>query len=269
MSVISFFFLLLGEGIIFFFSQMVFAYQLHTIIIDPGHGGNDHGANYYGVKESDLTLLFALQLQKKLTEAGYKSVSTRNTNRHLSLLERAQIARNESGELFLSIHFNSSEDTGAHGMEIYFENQLPADEESMFLANKENMAMRADGILDWPLRPILPAHQFKGDLLQILKDLQRSHRIQLSSVLALQLVENWQGTHRSIENTIHQAPFYVINNVNMPSVLIEVGFLSNPKEAKLLSSATFRENIINGIIKGIKGYQEKMDKVSINNLFIK
>lgn len=242
------------------------ASALHKVIIDPGHGGVDHGAVYYNLRESDITLQISQLLQKQLIEAGSEVIMTRNNDRHVSLAERAELARQNKGDIFLSIHLNSSEDSRASGMEIYFENQLPADEESMFLANKENADHYVTKEIEWPLKPIPQAQHLKGDLLYIVQDLQRNHRIQMSSILALKIAQKWQGNRRSTENTIHQAPFYVISNVNMPSTLIEVGFVSNQKEAELLKSPSYQQSIVRGIVQGIKTYQEMIDKTSDLNL---
>ena len=142
-------------------------------------------------------------------------------------------------------------------MEVYFENQLPADEESMFLANKENNDLKQKEETGWPLRPIAEADHLSGDLLNIVQDLQRNFRIQTSSRFALQLAEKWRGRKRPAENTVRQAPFYVLKNVNMTSALIEVGFISNVSEAEQLKSASYQNEIVLGILNGIEGFTQK------------
>ncbi len=227
------------------------------IILDPGHGGQDRGAVFNDTKESDLTLQISTRLRNLLRQRGFDVIMTRQTDRHVSLAERARIAREYQGHLFLSIHTNSSGDIKAHGMEVYFENQLPADEESMFLANKENNDLKQKEETGWPLRPIAEADHLSGDLLNIVQDLQRNFRIQTSSRFALQLAEKWRGRKRPTENTVRQAPFYVLKNVNMTSALIEVGFISNVSEAEQLKSASYQNEIVLGILNGIEGFTQK------------
>ncbi|MCB0362209.1 MAG: N-acetylmuramoyl-L-alanine amidase [Bdellovibrionales bacterium] len=239
------------------------------IVIDPGHGGKDHGASYHNTRESDLTLKVSLQLRDILKREGYQVALTRTTDRHLSLKERTLIARQFSGHLFLSIHANSSDDPRAHGMEVYFENQLPADEESMFLANRENNLLSSEEekeYLAWPLDPIAGAQHLKGDLLNIVQDLQRNFRIQRSAQFAVSIAENWRGSKRTAENTIQQAPFYVVGNVNMPSALIEVGFVSNPFEAKRLETPQYQKEIVTGLYQAIEQFKEKVDKTRAMHL---
>ncbi|MCB0364601.1 MAG: N-acetylmuramoyl-L-alanine amidase [Bdellovibrionaceae bacterium] len=236
------------------------AKPLERIVIDPGHGGMDKGAVYNSLQEKEITLQISKRLQKKLVDQGWIVFLTRDSDRHLSLAERAQAAREFNGDLFLSVHINSSEDKRAQGMEIYFQNQLPPDEESMFQAKRENDDINPREELEWPLHPIAEASHLRGDLLNIIQDLQRSHRIHSSSLLAVQLTEAWQGKRKSAENTIRQAPFYVVSNVNMPSALVEVGFLSNQREAHQLRSAHYQNQVVDGIAKGLKGFKEMVDK---------
>ncbi|MCB0384933.1 MAG: N-acetylmuramoyl-L-alanine amidase [Bdellovibrionales bacterium] len=236
------------------------AWGMKRIVIDPGHGGMDKGAVYHQLQEKVITLQVAKRLQKKLAAQGWTVFLTRESDQHLSLSDRAQAARDFKGDLFLSIHINSSEDKRAQGMEVYFQNQLPPDEESMFQANRENENINPREELEWPLHPIPEASHLRGDLLNIIQDLQRSHRIQSSSMLAIHLTQAWQGKRKSTENTIRQAPFYVVSNVNMPSALVEIGFLSNEKEATQLRSDRYQNLVVEGIAKGLEGFKEMVDK---------
>lgn len=233
---------------------------LNRVVIDPGHGGSDNGAVYRDLKEKEITLQLARRLRQRLADRGWTAVLTRESDQFLSLSDRARLARDHQGDVLLSIHLNSSNDERAHGMEVYFENQLPPDEESAFLANRENDNYQGKSDLDWPLHPVPEAADLKGDTLSIVQDLQRSHRIYTSSVLATQLAESWQGQRRSTENTIRQAPFFVVSNVNMPSALIEVGFVTNSNEAQKIRSEHYQNSVVDGIVKALSQFKEKMDK---------
>jgi len=239
---------------------LVAATPLQRIVIDPGHGGTDCGAFYHNLKEKNLTLQIARQLRKELVKKGWIVFLTRNSDYNLSLSKRARLSRDFRGQLFLSIHVNSSENHQIQGMEVYFQNQLPPDEESMFQAKRENDNLNPQEELKWPLRPIPEASHLRGDLLNILQDLQRNHRINSSSRLAKHIAQAWTGQKRPTENIIHQAPFYVVSNVNMPSALVEIGFLSNKVEAHRLSSTQYQKNIVSNLVKGLSRFKEMVDK---------
>ena len=250
----------------FFLTLPCVAAPLQRIVVDPGHGGIDDGAVYHRLKEKKITLQIAKRLQRVLASKGWSVFLTRDSDRHLSLSDRARIAREFRGQLFLSIHVNSSEDHRARGMEVYFQNQLPPDEESMFQAKRENDSLNPQEKLEWPLRPIPEASHLRGDLLNIVQDLQRNHRIHSSARLATRLAESWRGVRRSSENTIRQAPFYVVSNVNMPSALVEVGFISNRKEAQRLLSSNYQNTVVTGLVRGLTRFKEMVDKAASPSL---
>src|SRR4051812_35220658 len=110
-----------------------------NVTIDPGHGGHDHGASRQGVYESDITLAVAKRLTELLRkDKRFTTQLSRDNDQTVTLYRRAVNAKTRKSDVFLSIHVNSNPDTRARGAEFYFQNQLPPDEESMFLAHKEN-----------------------------------------------------------------------------------------------------------------------------------
>src|SRR5690606_10272779 len=110
-----------------------------NVILDPGHGGSDLGARYHGVIESEIVLKISKMVRDQLKyHDEIKVLLTREGNQFLTLEARADFAHAQKGDLFLSIHCNSSSDSRARGTEIYFQNQLPPDEESLFLAHLES-----------------------------------------------------------------------------------------------------------------------------------
>lgn len=227
--------------------------QKLNIVIDPGHGGKDLGAHRSHTKESELVLGISQKLKTLLsTHPRFNPLLTRESDHFLTLSERVQKAEQLKADLFLSIHMNWSLDPQAQGVEIYFQNQLPADEESMFLAARENH----DGTKGMSTK----SGSSKSELQLILDDLERNHRIFKSSELAKHLKESWRGRKKSKSKSIHQAPFFVISNLQVPSVLIELGFLSHPLESKLLQSPEYQEQMIQNIYNGVVKYYETMDK---------
>lgn len=235
-----------------FFSPYSFAL---SVMIDPGHGGTDHGAVNSSLRESDITLKVSQYLKALLSaDPQFKVKMTRERDQFLSLDRRAQLANEAKADLFISIHVNSSNEKHVRGKEIYFQNQLPPDEEALFLANRENQGIesRTDTV--------------KGDVAAIVEDLERNHRLRLSGRLSEELFRNWGGDHYRRRTSIRQAPFYVISNVSMPSALVEIGYLSNPQEAEKLSDDTYLRKIAQGLYRAIVSYKEFVDKAAHRSL---
>lgn len=240
------------------------ALALH-IMLDPGHGGVDTGAVYSGVKEADLVLKVAHSVKALLEKDPSFQVSiTRTNDRMLSLQERVHMAENKKADLFVSLHANAATDQRARGVEFFFQNNLPPDEESLFLASQENQAMIASQ----------ESHETsggdevskKGDVAAILEDLNRQNRM-LSSLRFTQTLTNvWGADAKAAQSTIKQAPFYVISKTTMPSVLIEIGFLSNPREVKKLLNKEYQSDLAQKIYKALVSYKEKVDNSSAKTL---
>jgi N-acetylmuramoyl-L-alanine amidase len=235
------------------------AHAFH-VVIDPGHGGKDHGAVKSESYESHIVLQVSKHLEALLKkDSDFKVSMTRQDDEFVSLKGRAEIAAQVDGDLFVSIHVNSSPDRKAQGAEFYFQNQLPPDEESIFLAARENNMDEEDGG-----RPKLPhkskfihTSNLKPEVQTILLDLIRNHKIMDSSVLTKTLKENWKGSQRSAKNSIRQAPFYVVSQLEIPSVLIELGFLTNPEEGKKLSEPSYQKLVAQSIYDGLVAYKKQ------------
>ena len=229
-----------------------------TVIVDPGHGGHDRGAVKAKTVESSITLSVAKRLQKLIDDSPEMNVvMTRDTDRALTLKQRAQIAIRNSGELFLSIHANSSPDPRAKGAEFFIQNQLPPDSESMFLARREQHHHGLN--VDEERMTFGPSHP-NPYVKSVLEDLVRNQSIRKSAELSESLVESWLGFKKSNKYVIQQAPFYVVSNVPMPSVLVELGFITHRKERQLLKSSTYQNKLAQGIFKGLIKYKESVDK---------
>lgn len=244
------------------------AVALH-VMIDPGHGGADHGASRGTLKESAIALRVSENLAEYLKQDSRFKVSlTRTSDQRLSLESRTQMALDSRADVFVSIHLNSSRDSRARGKEIYFQNQLPADEEATFLASRENESEETNAPATSSPKP--EALSSKTDLKLILEDLHRNQRIVSSSHLSRILVENWSRVAR-VETSaghrpIRQAPFKVVTDIHIPSVLIELGFLSHPVEGVLLSKAEYQQELARGIYNGLVKYKETVDKNRRENL---
>jgi N-acetylmuramoyl-L-alanine amidase len=222
------------------------ALGVRRIVIDPGHGGRDYGAPGYlkGVHEKHITLQIALKLAKMIRkELNTEVYLTRSRDRFLTLEERTAIANTKSADLFISIHTNSHKDRRAYGIETYFLN-LATDDEAIRVAAMEN-ATSTKNI---------------SDLQTILHDLMQNAKINESSRLAgnvqVSMVRHLKNKRygRIKDKGVKQAPFYVLLGAQMPAILVETGFISNPRECKRLVSVKYQQRVCEAIILGIKKY---------------
>ena len=221
------------------------ALGVSRIVIDPGHGGRDYGAPGYlkGVHEKDVVLQIAKRLARKVeSDLKCDAVLTRNTDRYLTLEERTAIANTQNADLFISIHTNAIRDRRAYGIETFFLN-LATDDDAIRVAAREN-ATSAKNI---------------SDLESILNDLMQNAKIsessRLASMVQKQTCLHLKKKYSHIRNKgVKQAPFYVLLGAQMPALLIETSFISNPRECKRLTSAKYQEQLCDGIIHGIRTY---------------
>ncbi len=233
------------------------ALGVNCIVIDPGHGGRDFGASGYlkGVYEKDVVLKIAKKLVKKIRkELQCEVFLTRTRDRYLTLEERTAIANTKNADLFISIHTNAARNRRAFGIETYFLN-LATDNESILVAAREN-ATSTKNI---------------SDLQTILSDLMQNAKINESSRLAGYVQTalcKWlkKNKYSRINNKgVKQAPFYVLLGAQMPSVLIETSFISNPKECKRLINAKYQERLCEAIVDGIKKYIKETNPTAFLN----
>jgi N-acetylmuramoyl-L-alanine amidase len=220
--------------------------EISRIVIDPGHGGKDKGAigpnNTY---EKDIVLAVAKQLKPLLEKkTGCEVILTRTRDVFLSLEQRTAIANTNKADLFISIHANAHSDRSKHGVETYFLN-LAKDQESARVAALENATST---------RKI-------SDLESILKDLLLNTKVDESARLAGQVQSNLIGRLKTDYDSVRdlgtkQAPFYVLMGAEMPSILIETSFISNPVEEERLKNRKFQKCLAESICNGIQSYME-------------
>jgi len=221
------------------------ALGVSRIVIDPGHGGHDYGAPGYdkGVHEKDVVLQIAKKLKNKITQQlGCDVIMTRSTDTYLTLEERTAIANTSNADLFISIHANAAKDKNAYGLETYFLN-LATDDSAILVAAREN-ATSAKNI---------------SDLQTILTDLMQNAKINESSRLADYIQKSMfvdlKKQYSNIKNKgVKQAPFYVLLGAQMPSILIETAFISNPRECKRLTDGKYQDALCSAVVKGIETY---------------
>jgi len=221
-------------------------------MIDPGHGGDDHGAQLDTIQEKNIALSVGLELyQLLLKDKRFVPLLTRDKDEFIVLANRPEKAIKEKADVFVSIHANSSPISTARGTEFYFENQVATDEETQLLANRENNVKALKGTL---------TPDQKTDLENIMTDLNHHEHMIMSQQLSQLLLESFQGHLKIKTRAIRQAPFHVLS-VPMPSTLIELGFVSNPEEARWLATSEIQKKMARAIYAGLKRFKEKLDKV--------
>ncbi|MCE2926375.1 MAG: N-acetylmuramoyl-L-alanine amidase [Rickettsiales bacterium] len=223
----------------------------YVVIIDPGHGGQDPGAiGPKGTREKDIVLEYAKALQNRLIKSGkYKVVITREGDRFIALRDRVAIARKAGGDIFLSLHADSAPNDEARGLSVYTVSEKASDKEAEDLAARENKADIIAGI---------DLSGEREDVAGILISLAQRETKNNSATLADVLVVALNDKVRLLQNTHRFAGFAVLKAPDIPSVLIEIGFLSHPEEEKLLKTRSYREKVVSGIAEGIDKYFEKL-----------
>lgn len=220
--------------------------KIKKIIIDPGHGGEDPGAcGIGGTLEKDINLEVAKILKEMIEkELNIEVVLTREKDTFISLSQRARIANNEKGDIFLSIHCNASKRLESKGVEVYFLSEAKTDWERAVEA-LENASLKFE----------MPEKEAKTILDAILMDLAQTEFLKESQKLAEFLQKNLVNS-KDEDRGVKQAGFYVLYGVYMPSSLIEIGFITNPEEEKKLKNKNYQKEICKKIIRGLKEFIE-------------
>ena len=219
---------------------------VRTVVVDPGHGGEDPGAiGMGGVREKDVTLGIARELARRLTDRGFRVVLTRRDDETLGLEERTARAEGAGGDVFVSIHANAASRRGARGIETYF---LDRGHERHAL----RVAARENGVA--------PAHL--DELQRTLAGLRVSEMSRHSGHLAHAIHEGLiGGVREDVGETrdlgVKQGPFHVLFLAHMPSVLVEVGFLTNRAEARRLRSPYYQRVVAEHIARGLSRYRRE------------
>jgi N-acetylmuramoyl-L-alanine amidase len=229
--------------------------KISRIVIDAGHGGHDTGTvGPTGLMEKDLCLDVALRLGKLFEEKlRTEVIYTRSDDTFIPLEDRTRIANDEKADLFVSIHANSSPDKASRGIETYYLN-LKGSAEAMEVAARENAT----------------SQQNIHDLEDLVKRIARTEKIDESKELAEDIQDSLskrvQRTAKTVRNRgVRKAPFVVLIGADMPSILTEISFLSNPSDEQLLKKPEHRQRIAEGVYQGVAQYLESMNSLAANS----
>ena len=224
---------------------------LSRIVIDPGHGGHDPGAQGNGIDEANLVLDVALRLEALLkAQSTFDVVMTRRTDEFIPLEERTAIANRESADLFLSIHANATRDALVRGVETYFLN---------FATNPTAEAVAA--------RENATSAKTMGSLPDLVKSITLNNKIEESREFATfvqaSMLQDLRAPQRTVKDLgVKQAPFIVLIGAGMPSVLAEISFVTNTSEATLLKQPVYRQTIAQALFDAVVKYRDSLKRVA-------
>jgi N-acetylmuramoyl-L-alanine amidase len=226
----------------------VFGLKLGRVVIDAGHGGKDTGTiGPNGLMEKELVLDVALRLGRLITERlGAEVVYTRSSDAFIPLEERTKIANDQRADLFISVHANASAESTATGVETYYFN-LTSDQKGLNLATRENATAGSSisDLSDMLHRAVLQAK------------LEESREFAQKVQQAL-WVNSARMNSKAHDRGVRQAPFVVLIGATMPSILAEIGFVSNPHDEKLMKRSDQREKIAEALLRGVTQYANSL-----------
>lgn len=222
------------------------------IMIDAGHGGEDPGAMGPGrVREKDITLKIAKALEARVNQQkGYRAELTRKGDYYIDLRKRSKMARDKNADLFVSIHADAFKNPNAVGASVFAWSQRGATSETArFLADKENLSDLVGGA---------DPNSVDDTLVQVLADLQLDGTVRLSLGMGNYVLQEVGTIARLHKHHVEQAGFMVLKSVNVPSLLVETGFISNPGEARNLNSPDYQQKMAAAIFTGIDKHFTKI-----------
>ncbi|WP_037586096.1 N-acetylmuramoyl-L-alanine amidase [Stenoxybacter acetivorans] len=221
-------------------------YRKPIIVLDPGHGGEDPGAiGPSGLREKDVVLAIARETKKRLDELGYKTYLTRNEDVFIPLGVRVAKARKLKADVFISIHADAFTNPAARGTGVYAISQKGAtNAAAKYLAQTQNNADLIGGV----------SYSADKHVNNTLFDLTQTATVNDSLKLGKGVLNALGKINKLHNNTVNQANFAVLKAPDIPSILVETAFISNPTEEKLLGSTQFRQQTALSIVSGVKTY---------------
>ena len=240
--------------------------KIRTIVIDPGHGGKDSGTmgtKRYTQYEKHIALDISLKLGNYIKEAfpDIEIIYTRKTDVFLELWERTELANEKNADLFISVHCDGFTNPNPSGASVFVMgmSKLKA---NMDVAMRENSVM----YLEDNFKEKYDGFDPKSPESYIVFSLMQNTFLDQSISIAEKIEDEFANRAKRKSRGVKQAPFYVISRVNMPSILIESGFLTNPKEEDFLNTELGKDHIASAIFRGFRSYKESVDGANISEL---
>ena len=234
------------------FSRIVIDFQLKKIkkkiiVIDPGHGGKDSGAiGINKILEKDITLQVAVLLKKKFEKyQDFKVILTRDRDIYLKLRTRTKIAKKNNADIFISLHADYHKNKRTRGISLYTLSERASDKEAEALARRENKSDFIDSV---------QLYEDNHEVTNILIDLTKRETLNQSSFLANFLIKEFENDLNLLQRTHRFAGFAVLKSLDIPSILVEMGYLSNKFDSKLLTQKEYQNKLVDKIFKAINAY---------------
>ncbi len=255
---------LLFFGIIFFclFHPIDNAFankgKVRTVVIDPGHGGRDPGAVGSKSEEKDIVLNIGLKLGEYIEEnlPDVNVIYTREKDEFVELYRRAEIANKNNADLFISLHCNSNPSKSTHGTETYVMG-LHRSQENLAVAKKENAAILYEDDYEETYDGFDPHSPEANIIFSLYQNAYLENSLKIASHIQQQFSERANRVNRGVK----QAGFLVLYQITMPGILVEAGFLSNPREEEYLMSETGQAYLASAIFRAFRDYKEEQEKL--------
>ncbi len=228
----------------------------YVVAVDAGHGGSDPGAGRHGLIEKREALDIARRLVAQIdARPGYRAVLTRDRDEFLSLPSRTRIAKDKGADIFVSIHLNSAPSKSARGIEVFFLSPSGAHSTAAKLLSDKDRAAEELGV----------DGENNDDILHMLVDVNQQSMMHRSSLLAEEIFKAMTRPDLPPTRTVKQRSFAVLKSIDMPSVMVETGFVTNATDAKFLKSDAGKtktaESIARGILSFLKQYGPPLDQL--------
>nr|WP_246197966.1 N-acetylmuramoyl-L-alanine amidase [Solidesulfovibrio aerotolerans] len=225
-----------------------FGLSVRTVLIDPGHGGKDPGAHGLdGLTEKDVNLRFGRMLGEALQKKGFTVLYTRTTDTFIPLETRTEMANSKGADLFISVHCNAHGNAGSSGLETYSLN-LANSRDAVRVAARENAA----------------SQKKISDLQAILTDLMLSAKTveskELAGYVQKRAISSIRKSYSTRDRGPHEAPFFVLIGADMPAVLVELGYITNPEDARRLASDAYLQALAQGMVEGVVAYKKRLER---------
>ena len=240
--------------------------HVHTVVIDPGHGGRDPGAVHGRAREKDIVLDISLRLGKYIQQnfPEVKVIYTRDRDVFVPLYRRAAIANENDADLFISIHVNAVQRGLVQGTETYILGQHRT-KDNLEVAKKENAVILLEDDYRTTYEGFDPnsSSEFES---YIMFELVQDEYLEQSAMLASAIQDQFRERAKRIDRSVKQAGFLVLRQTTMPSILVETGFLSHPSERNFLMSEPGRDYLASAIYRAFRDYKKKVEAKSSFNL---
>lgn len=230
-----------------------------TVVIDPGHGGRDPGAVGQNIYEKDVVLPISLKVGEYIREylPDVRVIFTRETDEFVEIHRRAEIANSAGADLFISIHANSNRNRRIQGTETYAMG-LHTSRENLEVARKENAVIFKEDDYDEQYDGFDPTSEESYIIFSLMQNTYLAQSLNFASIVQ----DEFRSRARRVDRGVKQAGFIVLWQTTMPSVLIEVGFVSNPQEERYLMSDQGQSYIASGIFRAVRSFKESIERRS-------